>query len=223
MKKLFVLLIACLAFVTVQAQDKALRGSGVLTERTISLNGFDKIDLQAVNGKLVVEIGKPFSIVVKADDNLDSLIRFEKLNENRLRIALLIPRPYTWLMESNITIHISMPEISVLSNQSNANVQVTGLTGRYLRINNRGNGDVRVRGTVMDELDIVNNGNGDVVTDELPSKKIKLEKSGNGNVTLRTNENFRVRMAGNGDVLNKGTGRAIIESQSGNGKVVYRP
>lgn len=223
MKKLFVLLIACMAIVTVQAQDKALRGSGILTERTISLNGFDKIDLQGVNGKIVIEIGKPFSIVLKVDDNLDSLIRFEKLNENRLRIALWVPRPYTWLMESHITIHITMPEISVFSNQSNADVLINGLMGRYLRISNQGNGDVRVRGTVVDELDIVNNGNGDVVTDELPSKKAALDKSGNGNVTLRTNENFRVRMAGNGDVLNKGTGRAIIETQSGNGKVVYRP
>ena len=223
MKPMFVVLIACMAFVTVQAQDKALRGSGISTERTVALDGFDKIEVQGLHGKMLIETGKSFSIAVKADNNLDSLIRFEKLNENRLRIALVVPRPYTWLMESHITIHISLPEISVLTNQSNADVQIGGLTGRYLRINNQGNGDVRLRGTVMDQLDLLNNGNGDVVTDELPSKKVTLEKSGNGNVTIRTNENFRVRMAGNGDVLNKGSGRAIVEVMSGNGRVVYRP
>jgi hypothetical protein len=220
---MFVVLIACMAFVTVQAQDKALRGSGISTERTVALDGFDKIEVQGLHGKLLIETGKSFSIAVKADNNLDSLIRFEKLNENRLRIALVVPRPYTWLMESHITIHISLPEISVLTNQSNADVQIGGLTGRYLRIDNQGNGDVRLRGTVMDQLDLLNNGNGDLVTDELPSKKVTLEKSGNGNVTIRTNENFRVRMAGNGDVLNKGSGRAIVELMSGNGRVVYRP
>lgn len=223
MKPMFVVLIACMAFVTVQAQDKALRGSGISTERTVALDGFDKIEVQGLHGKLLIETGKSFSIAVKADNNLDSLIRFEKLNENRLRIALVVPRPYTWLMESHITIHISLPEISVLTNQSNADVQIGGLTGRYLRIDNQGNGDVRLRGTVMDQLDLLNNGNGDLVTDELPSKKVTLEKSGNGNVTIRTNENFRVRMAGNGDVLNKGSGRAIVELMSGNGRVVYRP
>lgn len=223
MKPMFVVLIACMAFVTVQAQDKALRGSGISTERTVALDGFDKIEVQGLHGKLLIETGKSFSIAVKADNNLDSLIRFEKLNENRLRIALVVPRPYTWLMESHITIRISLPEISVLTNQSNADVQIGGLTGRYLRINNQGNGDVRLHGTVMDQLDLLNNGNGDVVTDELPSKKVTLEKSGNGNVTIRTNENFRVRMAGNGDVLNKGSGRAIVELMSGNGRVVYRP
>lgn len=223
MKTMYVLLLACMAFFTVQAQDKALRGSGVLTERTVALDGFDKIDVQGLHGKLVVETGKPFSISLKADANLDSLIRFEKLDEGRLRIALQIPKPYTWLMESHIRVRISMPEISVFTNQSNADVQIAGLTSRYLRIDNNGNGDVRLRGTVMDQLDLLNNGNGDVVTDELPSKKVTLKKSGNGNVTIRTNDNFRVRMTGNGDVVNKGSGRAIVESMSGNGRVVYRP
>lgn len=223
MKTMYVLLLACMAFVTVQAQDKALRGSGVLTERTIVLQGFDKIDIRNLHGQVTIETGKPFSIEVKADANLDSLIRFEKQAEGRLLVALQIPKPYTWLMESHIRIRISMPEISVFTNHSNADVQIGGLTGRYLRIDNNGNGDVRLRGTVMDQLDLLNNGNGDVVTDELPSKKVTLEKSGNGNVTIRTNDNFRVRMTGNGDVVNKGTGRAIVESMSGNGRVIYRP
>jgi hypothetical protein len=39
---------------------------------------------------------------------------------------------------------------------------------------------------------------------------------------LKTNDNFEASLSGNGDIVNYGTGKAIILKQSGNGQVIYR-
>jgi hypothetical protein len=46
--------------------------------------------------------------------------------------------------------------------------------------------------------------------------------SGNGDVTIKTDTYFNVEMAGNGDIVTYGKGKAIIKMQSGTGKVVMR-
>ena len=113
-----------------------------------------------------------------------------------------------------------MPEISKLYNFSNADVSVQKFIGNYFGIENKGNGNVSVEGSVVEFIEIKNNGN--LETKNIISKKVDISKSGNGDINIRTDANFDVEMEGNGDIVNYGKGKAIINKQSGTGKVVYR-
>ena len=126
------------------------------------------------------------------------------------------------MKDIRLIIKISMPEISKLSNNSNANISINNFTGRYFGVENNGNGNVEIEGNVVDLLDIENNGNGDCNAKQIEAKEVNITKVGNGDVIIKTNANFKTKLAGNGDIINYGNGKAILLKQSGNGKVVYR-
>lgn len=101
-------------------------------------------------------------------------------------------------------------------------MNIKNFAGRYFGIENKGNGNISVAGAVVDLIEIKNNGNGNLETKNIISKKVDISKSGNGDINIRTDGTFKVEMAGNGDIVNYGRGKAIIKKQSGTGKVIYR-
>ncbi len=209
MKKIIIVGIALLATISTIAQ-------------AYNFKDFDKVVFNNINGSVDIELGKDFSIVINGLPTNSNLVRVEKTLENKLVITL--QKGLSWEVTKNINlkIKITMPEISKIYNSSNADVVITNFIGRYLGIENNGNGNVELYGKGVDEMDIENNGNGDCKTKAIEAKKVNISKKGNGNVVIKTNENFEVKMSGNGDVVNFGNGKATINSQTGNGKVVYR-
>lgn len=204
-----------------QAQKGPLNGSGKIVNRSFGYKNFDKVELADLAGKAEIEIGKPFAVSVAVDDNLESLLDVSEKN-GELRIELtgnLNNRLY--IEETNISIKISMPEISFLKHRGNGNLYVTGITGHYFRIKNSGNGNAFLKGSV-DELDISCSGNGTVKAEELLAKSIKINKSGNGNVYVNADSPFSANGSGNGDIINTGKGKADAGSNiNGNGEIKY--
>lgn len=183
---------------------------------------FDKIELNNINGSVDIQLGKAFSVDIKGLNNNDSSVTVKLENEYKLVISLKKGLGWEVMKNINLKIKITMPEISKLFNNSNADISISNFLGRYLGIENNGNGNVYVSGTIVDVLDIANNGNGDCKTKEIVAKKVNITKTGNGDVVIKTNNAFEVKMSGNGDVVNYGKGIANILKQSGNGKVIYR-
>lgn len=221
MKKFFLTTLTILSMLFSTAQKGPLKGSGKIVNKTFEYKDFDKVELADLDGKAEIEIGKPFAVSVAVDDNLESLLNITEKN-GELRIELtgnLNNRMY--IEETNISIKITMPEISVLKHRGNGNLYVTGITGRCFRIKNSGNGNAFLKGSI-DELNIVCYGNGTVKAEELLAKSIKINKSGNGNVYVNANNPFTANGSGNGDIINKGKGKADAGSNiSGNGEIKY--
>ena len=189
--------------------------------KTYDFKEFDKVQIEDVNGEVEVVLGEQYSIVVSGEDNAQDQIRIIK-SKNKLLIRLDSIYVTEWKKRKPVKVQITLPKISTLYNFSNADVNVKKLGGKFLVVENKGNGNILLDGSTIDLLEIKNNGNGNVETKNIFSKKIDIIKSGNGDVIIRTDANFEVQMAGNGDIVNYGKGRATIKKQSGTGKVVYK-
>jgi DUF4097 and DUF4098 domain-containing protein YvlB len=222
MNKLFLILVVSILSVTNTAAQKGpLRGSGKVVTRTFDYKGFDKVSFEDFNGKIEVEIGKPFAITVEIDDNLEPMLRVEKEDaENQLRISLANNKDgRLYLEDVNIKITVSMPEASVISHAGNSDVKIQGIVGRYFRLEHRGNGNILLEGQI-DELDVNKSGNGDVNAKKLYSKVAKVNSQGNGDVTINATVSLYAKGEGNGDILQVGQGSLdALSSIKGNGKL----
>lgn len=222
MKKQF-LIIALFSLICTftQAQMKPLRGSGKIVQKSFDFKGFDKVSFEDFDGSIEVEIGKTFSIKVEIDENLEPLL-FAVNNESENILTLGLKNNYNgklYLEDTRIKIKVTMPEASVILHRGNTNVKITGIVGRYFRLENSGNGNVSLEGNI-DELDIKKNGNGEVRAKNLVAKMAKVKSYGNGNVAINAQISLSAFGSGNCSVMQFGQGK--IDPMSGivgNGEV----
>lgn len=205
----------------VQAQRGPLRGTGKVITKTVSFRDFDKINFEDLDGNIEVEIGKPFSVKIDIDENLEPLLytsREEK--EYELTIGLKGNRNNKLYVEdTRIKVKITMPEASVIRHRGNSSLSVTGIIGRYFRLENEGNGNAILQG-MIDDLDIKKNGNGEVKAQRLVAKMAKVKSYGNGNVQVNTQISLTAHGSGNNSVMQFGPGKIDpISGIMGNGEV----
>jgi len=219
MIKIILTIVLTITSIFAQAQ---LQGSGKTITTNYDYKNFDKVYLEDLDGKIEIEIGKPWSISVTIDDNLNNLLIFsENASEYELKIQFKDNKNNKkYIEKTNTKIKISMPEVSVIKNKGNSDLIVNNVFGRYFRLENTGNGDSKILGTI-DVLDINKTGNGDVNAQNLIAKKATLYSTGNGNLTVNVSETLSAKVSGNGDIINKG--KAIFDAnskKSGNGKLL---
>ena len=220
MKKIFFAIVLTItSFANAQ-----LKGSGKIVTKTFDYKNFDKVYFEDLDGKIEVEIGKPWSVLITIDDNLESLLHLsENVSENELKIQFKGNKDNQMYVENtNLKIKITMPEASVIKNSGNSNLNVQNISGRYFKLENTGNGDSNVSGTI-DILDIIKIGNGNVDASNLNVKKAELKSTGNGDLTVNVSETLSARLTGNGDIINKG--KANFDSgskKSGNGYLILK-
>lgn len=216
------LILAIVLALTATFANAQLRGSGKIITKNYDYKNFDKLTLEDLNGKIEVEIGKTWSVIVAIDDNLEKLLRFsENVAENELKIQLEgNQNNKMYLEDTNLKIKITMPETSVIRNKGNSDLIVKNILGRYFRLENSGNGESKITGSI-DILDMIKQGNGDVDAGNLIAKKATLKSIGNGNIIANVSEELTAILTGNGDILNKGKANFDGNSKkSGNGHLI---
>lgn len=222
MEKLLVI-IAILSAVSysTQAQRGPLRGTGKVIQKSYDIRNFDKIHFEDLDGKMQVEIGKTFSVKIEIDENLEPLLHVSKEEkEGVLTIGLKgNVNNKLYVEDTRIKVKVTMPEVSVIQHRGNSALHITGIVGRYFRLENNGNGDTSLQGTI-DELDIKKDGNGDVNAKTLIAKTAKVKCYGNGNVDVHTQISLTAHGSGNGNVVQFGPGKIdSISGIMGNGEV----
>jgi Putative auto-transporter adhesin, head GIN domain len=221
MKQLFVVIGMLWLTKMTSAQNGPLIGSGKVITNTLAVNGFDKVEIRDLDGKVEIEVGKAFSVITEVDDNFQSLLELAVKNGTLVVLLKGNRNNRLYVENTHIRIRIAMPEISVLEHNSNSSLVVNGIVGRYFRISNTDNGSATLNGSI-DELDIIKSGNGNLRADKLVAKRIKVLSSGNGSVFLNTDFPFNARSRGNGNIINVGKGRADgSTSTTGNGELKY--
>jgi hypothetical protein len=70
-----------------------LKGSGEIITKTYGFKNFDKVNFENLDGVLEVEIGKPFSINVTIDENLENIF---SINENGSEHELTVAFKDNW-------------------------------------------------------------------------------------------------------------------------------
>lgn len=191
-----------------------LFGTGIVLTREFNFKDFDKVSIEDFDGHIEIEVGKPFSVKIEIDENLEPRLKVNKDNsENQLNIILEGNKNgRLYLEKTRIKIKISMPEAAVISHRGNTNVNVHGIMGRYFRLETSGNGDVFLSGSI-DELDIKKSGNGRVKAEKLTCKIAKVKSYGNGNVTVNSQISLKANGTGNCSIIQTGPGK--IDPMSG--------
>lgn len=220
--KTAVAMILVLVSLNAAAQNKPLRGSGVVQSQTFNYDNFEKINIRDLQGKILVETGKPYAVSVIIDDNLNSLLRVTS-NNGELKMELEGNENNRMYIEAtNISIKISMPVLTALKHFANSDISILGISNESLQIRSGGNGDIILQGKVGD-LDIEKSGNGDLKAGELISTKVRVQKSGNGDVFINSPNAFIANGSGNGDVVNQNEGKPAPGSGiDGNGEIRYK-
>jgi Putative auto-transporter adhesin, head GIN domain len=214
MKNIIIVIILFINISTIFAQKGPLVGNGKILHREFTNTDFDKISFEDFDGIIEVEIGKTFSISVDIDENIEPLLFVKQdKEENLLMIGLENNKNgRLYLENTHIKIKVTLPEASVISHRGNTNLYVTGVYGRYFRLEHTGNGDVKLTGNI-DELDIKKTGNGNIKSQKLICKIAKVRNIGNGNVLINSQISLFANGAGNGSVMQFGQGK--IEPMSG--------
>jgi hypothetical protein len=198
-----------------------LLGSGKVITRNFEFKDFDKLNIQDFDGQIEVEIGKPFSIKIEIDENLEPRLNVNKdSEESQLNVSLDgNTNGKLYLENTRIKIMIGMPEASVVKHRGNTTLKIKGIAGRYFRLENVGNGDALLEGSI-DELDIRKTGNGNVLANKLTAKTTKVKSAGNGNVTVNSQITLHANGTGNGSIFQKGPGKVDpLSGVVGNGEV----
>jgi hypothetical protein len=220
-RKLFACLLALVTVMAAWAQRGPLNGSGKIIQKNFNYNDFDKLELVDLAGKVVVEAGQPFSVSVSIDDNLAGMLE-ATVSSGTLHITLRGNRNNKLYIEATgILVKIGMPVVSFIQQNGNNNLLVNGIQGSYFRLKSQDNGNTYLNGQV-DELELTASGNGNIYAEKVSAKSITIYKSGNADVYVNTKYPFAANGTGNGNVINRGTGRADSNSGiSGNGEIKY--
>ena len=206
MKNLSILTIIFLLSCNVaNTQERPLKGSGKLVNKTFVFTNFNKIYLADLDGEVTITAGQSFSISVTVDDNLEAILSVKEAGE-KLTVAFDGNRNNKrYIEKTNVRIAITLPSLLFLENDGNASVTVTGITGASFTIDNLANGSTTLSGAV-DNIEIRKTGNGNVNAQALAAQKAIIKASGNGSIQVNTNNDFSITATGNGSISNTGTG-----------------
>jgi Putative auto-transporter adhesin, head GIN domain len=221
MKKFFAIIITAIFIsITANAQGgmNVLRGSGKLVTVTPDIANFDKIELN-LHATTIIEVGKPNSITLEIDDNLVKLLDVKTgVLDNTLTIKFKsIKRG--WIESSNPIIRISVPTLTAFKQTWNGKTTITGVNGNRFKAENDGNGVIILRGSKVENLDLISDGNGEIDADNLTATTAKVDANGNNNTHFNATNSYSASLNGNGEIVNKGQGKATATSINGNGSI----
>ena len=218
MKTLMITIAAVLISMLSQAQ---LRGSGQTVTKTYDYQNFNKVNFDDLDGKLEIEVGKPFGISITIDDNLINLLTLiENSDEKLLTIALKGSRNNKMYIENTkIKVSITVPFLLEVSNNGNSRLVVTNMNSKNFKSINPVNGSTTLSG-IVDNLEVICRGNGNFYADKLTTKNAKIICQGNGNAKVNVSDSVTGLASGNGNIQNIGNAQFSSDSKtSGNGSL----
>lgn len=189
-------------------------GSGVEASETRELGDFSKIELSG-EANVVVTIGDPQSVIVRADDNLLADVETE-VNDDTLEIS----EPSLTDLEprAGLTVEVTVPELQEVEVSGSGDLSVDGVLGELFRVEVSGAGNVEASGEV-ERVEAEVSGAGDVQLAELVAREATAEVSGAGDIHVHATESLVAEVSGAGDIRYSGDPADLETDVSGAGDI----
>lgn len=185
-----------------------VRGSGNVKSETRNLSGFKKIKAGSAV-VLNVTVGKEFSVVVEADDNLLEHVTTEVSGD-----SLVIGTRDSISAKSDIRATVAMPALSALDISGASNVTVGGAAGEDLKIVAGGASRVKIGGQVK-ELHANASGASNIDAESLPVENAEVEASGASTITVNASGKADLNASGASTVIYLGEPKELKQDSSG--------
>lgn len=197
--------------------DRAIKGSGRVTQEVHKLRGFSGVEF-ATSGDLHIEKGSREELRIEAEENLHDYIEFE-VSDGTLEIKTR--RGVNLRPRKGIHFYLTVKELDEIVLSGAGDIDAPDLKGRHIRLvlSGAGNietgdleadsielkisgaGDLVVGDGESDDLDIYISGAGDVEMDHVSAGRAELKITGSGNAVIRQGDvrSQRVVITGSGD------------------------
>ena len=193
------------------------QGQVALIESPRDLSGFTGV-ASRISGKVLITQGATFSVKVNGPESATQKLRTE-VKGNRLEIYLEGHDK----SESDITVHVTMPEIAAVSLAGSGDIVADNdWTIKTLEVALAGSGDMAFRKLTGTKIEVSIAGSGDVIALGGSLKEASFSVAGSGNVGMETLKAARVSasIAGSGDMILTAS-ESLEANIAGSGSIRY--
>lgn len=226
------LAVAILCITSVHAQ--AVKGSGKMVKKEISIGDFTKLRNQSSANLYLVDASKTSVATIEADDNIIPLIEIA----NRGGELIIQNKDNTWFnTKNNIDIYLPVRKLTELQNSGSGNLigQTTiespsflftesgsgnatlSLKTQNLQLSQTGSGNATLSGQT-ETLTLTVRGSGNLNAARFATKTAQVKLSGSGNARIQCADVLTVQLTGSGTVTYEGSPQ-LTKSISGSGEV----
>lgn len=189
-----------------------VKGSGKVVEETRNFAPFSKIESQG-STDVVVTIGSPSRVVVKADDNILPLIVTTVTGD-----TLLIGSRGNYSTDADIQVLVTVPSLTSLELAGSGTLAVSGLQEQTFRVGLSGSGDITAAGTAA-EVTVSIAGSGDVHLFDLIAQHGRVSVTGSGDIEVHAVQSLNASVMGSGDILYEGNPAKLERTIVGSGEI----
>ncbi|MFO7880660.1 MAG: GIN domain-containing protein [Bacteroidota bacterium] len=184
-------------FASCTESETQIEGEGNAQKKELAIDGFNAIHLDC-DIDVEYSYGDHHSVILEAQKNL---MEFVKVNVRDSRLYIDIPRDLSIRPTSDIVLHITMPEIRSITNNSTGDIhnKVAFENTERLSIILNGLGNITCHWQDAGRVIIDSDGSGNISTDG-KAKEMYVQTNGTGNIKFSgESKNTRVEMNGSGN------------------------
>ena len=196
------------------SNGSTLRGSGVPAAQTRTVAPFTRVELAGANN-VVVHVGEPRSVIVKADQNLLGHVTTE-VQSGQLVIA---NTPGSFSTKSPMVVEVSAPRLESVVLSGSGNIVIDGLSSASFDASLPGSGTLTADGTAT-RLDVAVEGSGSVLFSRLVAQHVHAAVGGTGSVFVTATGTLAASVSGTGSIVYQGNPRRVTKSVTGSGTIV---
>ena len=195
------------------SSSSTIQGTGVPASQARVVPAFTGVELAGTNN-VVVRVGDPRSVVVKADDNLIRRVTTE-VQSGRLVIG---NTPGSFSTKSPMRVQVNVPTLEALTLSGSGNIVLDGIEARSLRIELTGSGTLAGNGTAT-RLGVTIGGSGVVHFTRLVANDVHAAVSGSGTIFVTATRRLDASVSGTGAIVYTGNPQHVTKSVTGSGEI----
>jgi hypothetical protein len=196
------------------SSSSTTEGSGVPATQARDVPAFHSVEL-AGSSNVVIRVGEPQSVVVRADDNLLKRVT----TEVRSGTLVIANTPGSFTTKSPMSVEVEAPTLEAVTLSGSGNIVVDGVAAKSLKVSVPGSGTLTGSGTAT-RLDVSVSGSGSLQLTRLVASDARAVVSGSGSIFVTATASLDASVSGSGSILYAGNPEKVTKSVTGAGAIV---